>query len=155
LVTLSSPLVDPLYPSVWYWPANFLVAATFYLLPDAVAFLVWEMKENWGLYRANRSATVRPAAVGAHGETVRGLLAPGFHSGTIPRLYARIRLAERNATQTRNWNRARYLRLEIEAVAEGLHQFLSREMVAILRQSRVWKGQGVEAGSVALATNRI
>ena len=41
------------------------------------------------------------AAIGSHGETVRGLLQPGFHSGTVPRLYARLRAAERRAVQTR------------------------------------------------------
>ncbi|MFO0925804.1 MAG: hypothetical protein U0736_02060 [Gemmataceae bacterium] len=45
------------------------VELTVFLLPDSVAFLVWEMKENWSLYRANRGANVRPVSVGGYGET--------------------------------------------------------------------------------------
>ena len=44
------------------------------LLPDAFAFLAWELKENWRLYRANRPSSLRPVALGSHGETVRQLL---------------------------------------------------------------------------------
>ena len=80
---------------------------TLWLLPDAVTYLFWEMRENWRLYRANRPAALRPVAVGPHGETVKGLLHRGFHSGTVPRLYARLRAAEREAARTDNWRDAR------------------------------------------------
>jgi hypothetical protein len=93
-------------------------------------------------------------AVGAHGETVRGLLQPGFHSGTVPALYARLRLAERNATRTRNWSRVRIYRHEIEHVCALLKQFVEREMLALLRTSPSWASTPVEAGDVSLATNR-
>ena len=52
------------------------------------------MKENWRMYRANRQKQLRSVGLGPHGETVRQLLQPGFHSGTVPRLYARLRQAE-------------------------------------------------------------
>src|SRR5262249_35516146 len=84
------------YPVAWL-----LVIGTLYLLPDAVAYLAWELRENWRLYRANRGKAVGPAAIGAHGETVRGLLQPGFHSGTVPRLYARLRPAGRRGGRCR------------------------------------------------------
>ena len=70
--------------------ANAIFGAMQLLLPGFFGFLVWELKENWRLYEANRSRTVRPAVVGGHGETVARLLRPGFHSGTIPKLFARL-----------------------------------------------------------------
>ena len=127
--------------------AYVVVVITLWLLPDAVAFLVWEMKENWGLYRANRGKSLEPVIVGAHGETVRGLLQPGLHSGTVPNLYAKLRIAERLATKTRNWHTARAYRHEVEAVAGTPAQFRRPcEMVALLEQSHCWKGHHVEAG---------
>lgn len=61
------------------------------LIPGFMGFLVWELKENWRLYRANQPRFLRPVVVGGHGEIMRGMLAPGFHSGTLPKLYRRIR----------------------------------------------------------------
>ena len=40
--------------------------------PGVFGFLVWELKENWRLYEANRSETLRPVIVGDHGETMAG-----------------------------------------------------------------------------------
>src|SRR5262249_36629868 len=93
-----------------------LVIATLWLLPDFFGFLVWETKENWSLYRANRPASLPPVAVGSHGETVRRVLQPGFHSGTVPRLYARLRRAERQALRTGSWAAARACRQALEEV---------------------------------------
>src|SRR5262249_50941830 len=95
---LGSPWVDTVAPILSQPVAWLLVIGTFYLLPDAFTFLSWEIKENWKLYRANRKPTLQPVAVGSHGETVRRLLHPGFHSGTLPKLYARQRHAEEAAT---------------------------------------------------------
>ena len=61
------------------------------LIPGFMGFLVWELKENWRLYRANQPRFLRPVVVGGHGETMRGMVAPGFHSGTLPKLYRRLR----------------------------------------------------------------
>ncbi len=151
----SSPYVDQLAPFLTYPVAWLLVIGTLYLSPDAIAYLAWELRENWRLYRANRGKAVGPAAIGAHGETVRGLLHPGFHSGTVPRLYARLRAAERRAAQTRNWDRARAYRHEVEEVAGRVQGFLEREMLLILKSSSAWQEQAVSAGPVSLSTNRI
>ena len=61
------------------------------LLPGVFGFLVWELKSNWRLYEANRPEALGPLVVGGHGETVVGLLRPGFHSGTLPKLFGRLR----------------------------------------------------------------
>src|SRR4029077_653263 len=116
----NAPLTYYLAPYLSTPVAWVAVVTTFWLLPDAVAFLVWEMKENWSLYRANRGKTLRPVVVGAHGETMRGLFQPGFHSGTIPRLFSRLRQAERTAMKTRNWHTARSYRNEVEEMCRTL-----------------------------------
>jgi hypothetical protein len=128
--------------------------ATLWLLPDAVAFLVWEMKENWGLYRANRPANLHPVPVGRHGETLKGLLRPGFHSGTIPRLYARLRSAEGQAAERGDWRAVRANRQELQETAAAVRKFFERELVALLEQCEGWRGR-LTVNGVNLSTNVI
>jgi hypothetical protein len=128
---------------------------TLWLLPDACTFLFWEMKENWRLYRANRPTNLRPVMIGQHGETMLQLLRPGFHSGTVPSLYARLRQAERDAGRTNNWRGARTWRRALQDVERTLQRFVSRELVTLLQQSPSWRGQSLSVGWVALASNRI
>jgi len=137
------------------WMAWAIVWPTLFFLPDAFGFLAWEMKENWRLYRSNRSETLRPVVVGAHGETIRGLLQPGFHSGTVPQLYAKLREAERQAVRSRSWQKARLYRHEVEEMEAALGRFLAREVVALLKSSKCWQSEPVDAGGAHLATNRI
>ncbi|MFT7621109.1 MAG: hypothetical protein ACI9WU_000270 [Myxococcota bacterium] len=59
--------------------------------PGFVGFLAWELTANWRLYDSGRPARVPLARIGSHGETGPGLLVPGFHSGTIPTQYRRLR----------------------------------------------------------------
>ena len=95
VVTVSHKLLVPMIPVV----ASNLSAATGMerglalttvtfvstTIPGVFGFLAWELKENWRLYAANRPPTLRPVQVGRHGESMRRLLLPGFHSGTIPK----------------------------------------------------------------------
>lgn len=162
LQPLGSPWVDQLAPFLTAPMAWLLVIGTFYLLPDAVTFLFWEMRENWRLYRANRPETLQPLTVGSHGETVRRLLHPGFHSGTLPKLYARLRKAERSAVQTGNWQAVRVCGEHLHEVERALQRLLDREVVTLIQQSPHWKGLNdpqkahrLSAGHVALASNRI
>ena len=128
---------------------------TFFHLCDVFGFLFWEMGENWALYRSNRGQLIRPAGIGAHNETMRGLLAPGFHSGTVPRLYGKLRAAEQAATKTLNWNPARTHRQALEEVDEAVERFVAREMVALLVEHPAWGDRPVEVGPAHLSTNRV
>ncbi len=67
--------------SVW---AHFIAGSATLLLPGVFGFLVWELKENWRLYAANRPTQLRPASVGHHGETVLQLLRPAFAREPFP-----------------------------------------------------------------------
>ncbi len=155
ITTFSSPLVDRLAPVMTFPVAWFLVIGTFYLLPDAVTFLFWEMRGNWRLYRANRPKALGPVPVGTHGETVRRLLQPGFHSGTLPKLYARLRRAERVAAATGNWQKVREYGQHLNEVERALRRLVAREMIVLLRQTPAWREHALIAGRVVLASNRI
>jgi hypothetical protein len=128
---------------------------TIWLLPDAFGFLFWEMKENWRMYRANRQRQLRPVGVGPHGETVRQLLQPGFHSGTVPKLYARLREAEREAIRTGSWRTARTWRRSLAEVEQTIRRLVERELVKLLQESMRWKGEPLRVGGVVLTPTRI
>jgi hypothetical protein len=138
-----------------WWFAFGLLVSTYYLLPDAVTFLFWETRENWKLYRANRPAHLRAEAVGSHGEGVVGLLRAGFHTGTVPRRFARLRAAEREGGRTGDWTEARRHRAALRDVADGVRRFVGRELVAVLNPANPWGGRSVFVGDVHLGTNRI
>jgi hypothetical protein len=148
-------LVDSLAPTLGHVMAWVLVVPTLTLLPDAFGYLFWELKENWGLYRANRPSNVGAASIGPHGETLLTLLEPGFHSGTIPRLFARWRRAEREAIRTRNWRLARSYRHALEELQETLKLFVTRNLVNLLRESRAWKESPPAVGRVFLSRSQI
>lgn len=132
-----------------------IAASTIWLLPDAFGFLFWEIRENWSVYRANRRGSLRPVTIGPHGETARGLLHPGFHSGTVPKLYAHLREAERQAQLTGNWRDARKNRHALKEVQKSLHMFLAYELISLLHETELWKDRPLAVGPVRLSTNRI
>jgi hypothetical protein len=151
----SSPLVPQLSPPLPHYLAYLLVVGTFYLSPDLVTYLFWEMRENWRLYRANNPDRLEPAAVGPNGETVEALLHVSFHSGTVPRLYARLRTAELEAAQTDIWRDARTYRQQLRGVEESIRRFVMRDLVAVLNSSPSWGDRKLSVGFVSLGTNRI
>ena len=88
LILPTGPVfVEQLEPYIGKAKATTLVWSTIWLIPGVFGFLVWELKGNWRLYAANRPRTLLPVPVGRHGETLTSLLRPGFHSGTLPKLY--------------------------------------------------------------------
>jgi hypothetical protein len=118
------------------------------LIPGIFGFLAWELKENWRLYRANQSPTLDPVMVGSHGEQVIQLLRPGFHSGTLPRLFSRLRHAE--------GSRARTLIEQIHHVQEEVRAFVVRDLLEPLATSRGWGATATVAlGEVWVGTNRL
>jgi hypothetical protein len=131
-----------------------LASVTIFHLPDVFGFLFWEMKENWSLYRANRPRVLRPVVVGGHGETMRRLLQPGFHSGTVPRLYARLRRAEARALMIGNRRDVRAVRHALRETASAVRLFVEGELVSLVEQAFSWQNQGLSVGKVALASKR-
>src|SRR5262249_20915126 len=136
-------------------PAYAIAFVALHTLPGAAGFLVWELKENWRLYRANRALALGPVVIGSHGETMTRLLRPGFHSGTLPKLYARIRRALRKAQRTGDWERPRRLEATLHHVEQDIGHFAERELVAFINGAKHWRHGPIHVSSVATATNRI
>jgi hypothetical protein len=155
LYILKDLLPEKLNPFLGTILGNALSWWVVFWLPDAVAFIIWEMKENWSLYRANRRQTLRPVTVGGRGETLRDLLHPGFHIGTVPRLFARLRQAERAAARTGSWSSVRACQSALADVEKAVGLFVTREFCELLRQTPAWQGQPPRVGRVSLATNQI
>ncbi len=91
ILPMQPMLASPLGPVFGNVLANTIAGVTVLLLPGVVGFLVWELRGNWRLYAVNRHRELRPVIVGSHGETLVRLMKLGLHSGTIPRLFARLR----------------------------------------------------------------
>ncbi|MBI3408265.1 MAG: hypothetical protein HY040_07900 [Planctomycetes bacterium] len=165
--SLAYKVLLPLYGTIGAWLSGILspvlpdflaVALVGWLLwwgPDVFGFLFWEIKENWSLYRANRGRALKPVPIGAHGETMRHLLQPGFHSGAVPKLFRRLRRAEMQARQTGNFSGVRSCRAALDEVEEALRQFVDRELLVLLDQDPGWQGQVPRIGQILLATNRV
>jgi hypothetical protein len=159
-VTVTAKLILPLAkpitgafeavmaPVVGLWAALGMAGLGILLLPGLGGFLVWELKENWRLYRANQPPTLRPVIVGHHGETVLRLLCPGIHSGTLPKLYAKLRRLK-----------GRSARRQLEAlggVEEAIRHFVQRDLLAILATSKTWaSAPALTVGELHAGANRI
>lgn len=124
-------------------------------IPGIFGFLVWELKENWRLYAANRSRNLRPVPIGHHGETMARLLKPGFHSGTVPKRFAKLRRAERKARRSGSWRAVRKHLHVLEHVELAIRRYVEREMLALLAENRSWKGLHVEVDDIHLASSRV
>jgi hypothetical protein len=126
-------------------------------IPGIFGFLAWELKENWRLYRANRAAVLKPVRVGSHGETFAQLLRPGFHSGTLPKLFARVRKSARRAQE-----RGRVVPIPLpkdrenaQHLQEDVAAFVDRELVNLLNQHPAWADTPISVGEVELAAARV
>lgn len=162
VVTVSHKLLLPFIPAfgallsqtmekeLAYTVAGLIITG----IPGIFGFLVWELKENWRLYAANRARGLPPAVVGHHGETMGRLFRPGIHSGTIPKLFAKLRRAARR-TPPGTDGRAVLLRLRaIRRVQGAIREFVERELVELLHQVPQSLQIQLHVGGVHISTNR-
>lgn len=124
-------------------------------IPGIFGFLAWELRENWRLYAANRSKTLRPSVVGSHGESMRGLLLPGLHSGTIPKRFAKLRGTEKEAAATGRWNAVRKHLGVLEGVHLRVRRFVDRDLLWLLNEASCWNGSRIYLAQTSLAVNRV
>jgi hypothetical protein len=155
LTLLVPPLIKALTLTMDVKLASTVALTIAAAIPGVFGFLVWEFKENWRLYRANRPPRLQPVPVGHHGETLIRLLRPGFHSGTLPKLYAKVRRAERRAHVTGSWDAARRHRAALYDVEEAVRRLVEREFLLFLEGSPCWGPGRVTAGEIELGSNRI
>jgi hypothetical protein len=162
--------------------ASTIAASIVWLIPGIFGFLVWELRSNWQLYLANRSESLRPAIVGDHGESMLRLLKPGFHSGTVPKLFGKIRRAVRKLSSRESRvesrepeipNGARPLALDsglsaldtfkippkfteaMHHVEHAVRHFVEREFIAILETTGALDGAALHVGAIQLASNNL
>ena len=154
LPLLTELLATPLRP-LGTVLATTIAGATVFLLPGVFGFLVWELKENWRLYAGNRSRALEPVMIGSHGETMIRFMKPGFHSGTLPKLFARLRRAERKSLAANTSKRIRKLRHALRHVEHSLRHFVDRELVVLLAEGPASGRLQLETGQIVVGSNRI
>jgi hypothetical protein len=172
VVTVSHKLLVPLIPTVsrqvaatmglTYASAVAAVTAVSTCIPGVFGFMAWELGENWRLYAANRMRLLGATTVGRHGETIRRLLRRGFHSGTIPKAFARLRRSEalpgvavgprRGPSGGGPARGAARARGQLEAAAEDIGRFVEREVPPLLETLPTFRSHGVFVQEVRLAT---
>lgn len=131
--------------------ASGFAAFTILVLPGLAGFLVWEFKENWRIYRATRPKVLKPIIIGHHGETMSRLMRPGFHSGTIPKLFTKLRRA---AWQGDEHGVAR-AKEGLHHVEEAIEMFVDRQLASILNEAEAFQGTDLAVTHVELGSNRI
>jgi hypothetical protein len=132
-----------------------VVGGIIWCVPGIFGFSVWELKENWRLYSANRPRRLRPLPVGHHGETVYGLLTPGFHSGTIPAAFEKVRTALVRERLTGRAAKVRKSLDELHHAEDAVRKLIDRELLALPRMSRAWAGVSATVGAVHLGLQRV
>ena len=155
--TMTGPLTTLFHKGFHFSFASAGTLATMVVLtlPGACGFIVWELKENWRLFAANRSRRLLPTRVGSHGETLIRLMKPGLHSGTLPKLYSKLRRAERKA-HLKRWKNAKAVCVEkLHHVEESIRHFVEREFFMLLQESRGWGGLPLELSQVEAASNSL
>jgi hypothetical protein len=136
--------------------AKITSAAIVFLIPGIFGYLIWELKENWRLFAANRSKTLDPVLIGSHGETLSRLLRPGIHSGTIPKRFAKLRRAERKALAAgRDPAAVRRHREALHHIEIFMIRYIEREFIAWFSESRGWPLPPPQVEEIHLATNSI
>jgi hypothetical protein len=148
---ISHASIHAIMPYVGKAAAVTIVPPTVLALPGVFGFLVWELKENFRLYAQNRAPNLEPVSIGHHGETMVALLRPGLHSGTVPKLFTKLRRASMKQ------DHAGVAKQEeaIAEVREAVERFVDRRVVALLATSTAWTFGAVTLAHVELTASRV
>jgi len=122
-------------------------------LPGFFGFVVWELKGNWKLYLANRTNRLMPVPVGSHGENIARLLRPGFHSGTLPKIFRKLRRLERQDSSLSRFTSRRSTREQLHHVEKAIQSFVDRELISLLRKCDAWRDLPIHCSHVEAASN--
>ena len=122
-------------------------------LPGFFGFAVWELKENWKLYFANQTDRLKPVPVGSHGETIARLLRPGFHSGTLPKIFRKLRKLEQKDASLGRFTSRRSTREQLHHVEQAIQSFVDRELISLLQKCAVWIDLPLRCRHVEAASN--
>ncbi len=155
LLPMQPLLAQPLVPIFGGVLANTIAGMTVLLMPGVVGFLVWELRGNWRLYAVNRRRDLGPAIVGSHGETMVRLMKLGIHSGTLPRLYRKLRRAARRSDPSRRVHQLMSSYAKLHHVELSVRHFFEREFLGYLAESAAFAGIALEVGETDIGTNSL
>ncbi|MCA9066936.1 MAG: hypothetical protein KDA96_27905, partial [Planctomycetaceae bacterium] len=124
-------------------------------LPGIFGFLVWELKENWRLYAANRRPHLSPVPVGSHGETIARLMRLGLHSGTLPKRFRQMRRLEQKDASFRRFSLRRAAGEQLEHVERDVQRFVERELLALLQHHPMWQEAQLVCSKIEAASNSL
>lgn len=175
VVTVSHKLLVPLIPTISRQVAAAMglstgsavaaVTAVSTCIPGVFGFMAWELGENWRLYAANRRKLLAAMPVGRHGETIRRLLRRGFHSGTVPKAFARLRryqggrfvggVARLIGSGRPSAGKAARALGQLEAAAADIGRFVERECLRLLASVPAYRHRQVVVRDVHLATSSL
>lgn len=148
---LLSQLLQPVFGAY----SDTVAINTVFLIPGIFGFMAWELKSNWQLYKANRGKNLKPVLVGSHGETFIRLMKPGFHSGTLPKLFRRLRRIDRRRSPSEHsLARSKYLD-QLHHVHVAVEHFVVRELLQLLKESPDWEIDDISVSRIRLASNNI
>jgi hypothetical protein len=135
--------------------ADLIATTTVFLVPGVFGFLVWELRANWRLYAVNRHKDLKVVSMGRHGESMLRLLKPGIHSGTQPRLYARLRRAARRTQSERRVLKLVGFYSKLRHVETDVRYFFEREFLRLLDESHSFRGISTSIAGIELGTNSL
>lgn len=153
LIMLEGKMVEFLSHYLGVPLARSITWFNIFFIPGIFGFIVWELKENWRLYQANRQKNLKPVAVGSHGETVARLLRPGFHSGTLPKLFRKMRRLEHQDASFKRFSARRVGKEQLEHIETAIRNFVNRELIRLLELCPVWAGTQLRCGHIRAASN--
>ncbi len=157
IMTFLQKILAPLGPVI----GGTIAATTVFLFPSFFGFLVWELKENYRLYRENRAYRLKPVPIGHHGETIATLMRPGFHSGTLPKQFAKLRKAARQSElaeslgKTRGFSSLRGLQQTLEDLKETIRRAVEREIAELLAECPNFRAGSISVVGIELGSNRV
>jgi len=99
---VTKALMNPLTARVGEGSAGSVAGLGVFFLPGLAGFLVWEFRKLAPLQGKPGQDPFRPVMIGHHGETMPRLLRR-LHSGTLPKLFAKLRKTRRRAERTGRW----------------------------------------------------
>jgi hypothetical protein len=157
IMTFLQKIFAPLGPVI----GGTIAATTVFLFPSFFGFLVWELKENYRLYRENRASQLKPVPIGEHGETIGTLMRPGFHSGTLPKHFAKLRKAARQSELAESLgkiyghNALRGLQQTLEDLKETIRRAVEREIGELLAECPNFRAGYISVSGIELGSNRV
>ncbi|RME85665.1 MAG: hypothetical protein D6785_04145, partial [Planctomycetota bacterium] len=132
-----------------------LAYMTAFFFTGIFGFLAWELQENWKLYKRNNPHKIQPVIIGSHGETMIQLLRKGFHSGTLPKLYRKIRYLQSQFLSKLDYSPILQVEEEIHHIQQSVKTFGEREFLLPLEFIELFQKGNHKISQVEISSHHI